>query len=97
MRFTNRKAVEFCLKNRGRLIEIKNHIKMNLRFYESLCSSNEEIIKVCFKLKKHGVIQDYYIRNGFVKLIKKEGERPFKIHHPDILYDNFSNFSDEFY
>ena len=54
VRFTNRKAAEFCLKNRHRLLEMKQELKMNLRFYESLCSTNEDIIKECFNLKKYG-------------------------------------------
>ena len=92
MRFVNRKTIDFCLKNRTRLLKVKNFLKMNLRFYESLCASNEEIINECYKLKKDGIVHDYYIRNGFVKLIIKEGDNPFKIYHPDILYDSFPDY-----
>ena len=65
---------------------------MNLRFYESLCRANEEIIKECSMLKYKNVLSDYFIRNGFVKIITNEGDKPFKIFHPDILYDKFSDF-----
>ena len=71
VRFTNKKAVDFCLKNRDRLIKMKQFLKMNLRFYESLCSANEETLKECIKLKRNGLVEDYYMRNGFIKIIKK--------------------------
>ena len=45
VRFTNRKAVEFCLTNRERLIRNKQKLKMNLRFYENLRESNETTIR----------------------------------------------------
>ena len=47
VRFTNRKMVNFCLTNRNRLLEVKNELKMNLRFYESLCDSNKTVYKEC--------------------------------------------------
>ena len=48
---------------------------MNLRFYENLCEANETVIKYCGKLKQTGKIHDYYLRNGFIKIIGVEGER----------------------
>ena len=51
---------------------------MNLRFYENLCEANETVIKYCGKLKQTGKIHDYYLRNGFIKIIGVEGERPKK-------------------
>ena len=68
VRFTNRKVVHFCLNNRDRLVECKNYLKMNLRFYESLCESNKKIYNKCFDLKKYGLIEEYYIRNDLLKL-----------------------------
>ena len=94
IRFTNRKIVGFCLRNRERLYEIKNIMGMNLRFYESLCSSNEEVLKKSYNLKKHGVISDYFIRNGFIKLIPADNNRTIKIKHPDELYELFSDYYD---
>ena len=94
VRFTNRKLVAFCLENRNRLLEVRNEIKMNLRIYESLCDSNEQIYKKCFNLKKYGLIKDYYIRNGFVKLVLADNNRIIKIKHPDDLYHYFSDYYD---
>ena len=94
VRFTNRKVVHFCLNNRDRLVECKNYLKMNLRFYESLCDSNKKIYDKCFDLKKYGHIEDYYIRNGFVKVIKKTGNKPIKLQHPDDLRYHFQDFYD---
>ena len=59
-----------------------------------VCESNEKVVNECVKLKRCAVIHDFFIRNGFVKIVKKEGDRPIKIKHPDILYDLFS---DEYY
>ena len=89
VRFTNRKAVEFCLTNRERLIRNKQKLKMNLRFYENLCESNETTIRYCGKLKQSGKIHNFFLRNGFVKIIEAEGEKPKKIHHPDDLFQQF--------
>ena len=63
--------MDFCLKNRDRLLELKQFLKMNLRFYESLFAANEETLKECIKLKRNGLVKDYYMRNGFIKIIKK--------------------------
>ena len=93
VRFTNRKMVAFCLENRNRLLDVKNEIKMNLRIYESLCASNEQIYKKCFNLKKYNLIKDYYIRNGFVKIVFADN-RIKKIKHPDDLYHYFKDYYD---
>ena len=94
IRFTNRKIVIFCLERRDRLNEIKDKIKMNLRFYENLCDANEEVLRSCKLLKENNIIYDYYLRNGFVKIIVNQGNRPFKIHHPELLEEKFSDFFD---
>ena len=85
----NRKAVEFCLANREQLIRNKQKLKMNLRFYENLCESNEMTIRYCGKLKQSGKIHNFFLRNGFVKIIEAEDEKPKKIHHPDDLFQQF--------
>ena len=92
VRFTNRQIVDYCLRHRNRLSDVKvtTFLGMNLRFYESLCFDNEQILKECYKLKKDGLLNNYLIRNGFVKIIKNEGDKPFKIIHPEILYDMFN-------
>ena len=92
VRFTNRKIVHLCLENRNRLLELKNHLKMNLRIYESLCNSNKKVYNECFDLKKYGLITDYFIRNGFVKIIKNGDNRTIKIKHPDDLHYYFEDY-----
>ena len=91
IRFTNRRIVETCLQNKGRLLDIKP-FGFNLRFFESLCSSNEEILSECYDLQKYGFISDFYIRNGFIKIICKDNSRPFKVQHPYLLYDRFKDY-----
>ena len=91
IRFTNRKIVNFCLENRNRLFDQRNFLKMNLRFFESLCAENKKVYDDCFNLKKYGLITDFYIRNGFVKVVK-DGNRIIKIQHPDDLYFYFKDY-----
>ena len=54
IRFTNRKVVEYCIRNRDLLLNnnTKNRFKMNLRFYENLCESNERVNKLVPRVKK---------------------------------------------
>ena len=82
-------------KNSGTLHmeqNVKKELGMNLRFFESLCSTNESILKDCNKLKRDGVIYDSFIRNGFNKIVVKEGDKPKKIIHSEILYEMFPLF-----
>ena len=94
VRFTNRKIVEHCLRNRDLLLYKKKELNMNLRFYEHLTDNNELVLKECSILLKYGIIKSYFIRNGFVKIVVAEGDRPFKVIHPHILYDKFKDFFD---
>ena len=94
IRFTNRKVVEFCLRNRDRLKYHKKELKMNLRFFEHLTDSNETVLKECINLEKYGLIKSHYIRNGFVKIIIADGDKPFKVIHSHILYDKFKEYYD---
>ena len=66
---------------------------MNLRIYESLCGTNEQIYKDCYELKKYGIIKDYYLRTGFVKVVFTDGKIK-KLNHPDDLYHYFQDFYD---
>ena len=92
VKFINRKDAEFCLRNRDRIIEIRNKINMNLRIYESLCSANEKVLADCHRLKHLGFIEEFYIRNGFVKIVINEGDSPKRIEHIDILKNTFKAF-----
>ena len=94
VRFTNRKIVNYCLDNRNRLLELKDELKLNLRFYESLCASNKKVYNECFNLQRYGLIVDFYTRNGFVKIIRKKGDSPLKIKHPDDLHYYFKDYFD---
>ena len=89
VRFVNRKVVDFCLTNKRRLAELRRVLRMNLRFYESLCSRNEETLKLCYELKDNGDIHDFFIRNGFLKVIETEGDNPVRINHPQELRNMF--------
>ena len=94
IRFTNRKIVEFSLKNRDRLLDKNRGIKFNLRFYEHLTDPNETVLKECIKLAKFGIINSYFIRNGFIKIVVNYGDKPLKVYHSEELRDKFSNFYD---
>ena len=56
-----------------------------------VCDSNKKIYKECYNLTKYGIITDYYIRNGFVKVIRN-GSRAIKLQHPDDLYFYFKDY-----
>ena len=86
VRFTNRKIVEVCLKNKDRLNN-KKLLKLNLRFFENLCYENERIVNKCTYLVAKKQIFDYKTNNGMISIIATEGAKPKKIHHPDDLYD----------
>ena len=94
VRFTNRKIVNFCLLNRDKLIELKQVLNMNLRFYDHLTDNNESVLKECIQLEKYKLIDSYYIRNGLVKILVKAGDKPIKIYHTGHLFDKFRDFYD---
>ena len=62
---------------------------MNLRFYEHLAHLNHEALKICKHLQEKEEIHEYFLRNGFVKVIVHEGESPHKVRHPEILRKKF--------
>ena len=59
VRFVNRKIVHLAMNNRDKLWGLRNVLKMNLRFYESLCSLNNDTRKMCNDLKRNGRIHDF--------------------------------------
>ena len=90
VRFYNRKVVNFCLDHKDELQDrAYQHLRLNLRFFESLCSKNEESLRICKGLKGENKIHDYFLRNGFIKIVREENGRPCKIAHPDILRQEF--------
>ena len=62
---------------------------MNLNFYENLCEAD---IQYCNKLKQSGHSHDYYLRNGFVKIILDEGDMPIEICIPEDLFNQFEDY-----
>ena len=92
IKFTNRKIADKCLENRERIFEVSRQLIMNLRVFESLCEANEKILKHCIELHKYEHIQEFYITNGSIKIIKNRNSRPYKIKHPDNLYHLFKDF-----
>ena len=90
VRFVNRKIVHHALNNRDKLWGLKDVLHMNLRFYESLCSLNNESRKLCNDLQRRGEIHSFSIRDGFVKIVANEGDRPVKIRHPELLKKRYA-------
>ena len=90
VRFCNRKVVNFCLQHREDLQhKAYQQLRLNLRFFDSLCAKNEETIRICKWLRNANKIHDFYIRNGFVKIVTEEHGRPVKISHPELLRKKF--------
>ena len=90
VRFVNRKIVNFCLDHRDDLQKkASDHLRLNLRFFESLCAKNEESLRICKLLNHEQKIHNHFLRNGFVKVVMEENGRPMKIKHPDFLREKF--------
>ena len=93
VRFINRKIVNFCLEHRDELQrQASLHLRLNLRFFESLCAKNEETLRICKWLNQEQKIHDHYLRNGFVKIVPEENGRPLKVKHPEMLRKNSGTF-----
>ena len=92
VRFTNRKVVDFCSARREHLNVCIEDLGFNLRFYENLNRENECVLKECIQLQHYGLIDKYFIRNGFLKIIIHNNDRPIKIKHPDDLFFLFNDF-----
>lgn len=89
VRFVNRGIVHRALNNRGRLWDLRRELQMNLRFYENLNTSNLEVLRIAKGLQEEGIIFDYFVWMGFVKIIENEGDKPFRVRHPDVLRERF--------
>ena len=90
VRFINRKFVDLCFSRKDQLVGLKQTLKMNLRFYESLASLNQEALKISEYLEKEGIIEKFYLRNGFVKVVVSENDNPVRVNHPDLLREMFN-------
>ena len=80
IRFFNRKIPEYCKKNRWRLRHI-NYNNWSLNIREDLCEAYDAVLKECEKLKRAGKIFKVFTHNGFVKVVKNNGDRPLKMTH----------------
>ena len=74
------KMASYCFNNRDYISQCKNSLKMNLRFSED----NVYILKECKKLKYLFIINDFVIKNGFIKVFLHNSNVPIKIAHPDV-------------
>ena len=92
VRFCNRKVVNACLEHRDDLQQrAYDQLRLNLRIFDSICTKNQETLRICKWLKRENKIHNHYIRNGFVKVVNEENGRPWKVCHPDILRKRFEN------
>ena len=79
IRFMNRKVTEYCLKNQWRLKYLQTNWALSFR--EDLCEANLDILNQCEKLKSDGHISKVFTHRGFVKIVKKNKNRAFKVTH----------------
>ena len=56
---------------------------------QHLCNPSQKYLSI---LKRYGIIHDFFIVNGFIKIKKLETDNPLKIEHPDTLNDLFGVF-----
>ena len=94
IKFTNRKLAEFCFYHKERLIEVSRNLYLNLRFYESLCKTNEKILKLCKQLYDSEFLEEYYVINGSIRIKTFDYYRHIKIKHPEQLYEKFKDYFD---
>ena len=98
VRFVNRKYCKKALLNRKNFAHINSEIKYNFKrnnqifINESLTKVNESLAFCARKLKRAGVIYSSYTREGVVHVKKDEHEKAIKVHHMNVLYDNFPDF-----
>ena len=89
VKFVNRRIIDLCHQKKEWLPDLHHELKMNIRFYESLAQLNQESLKLCTWLFNAGKIHDYFLRNGFSKIIIAENDKPVKVPHPQFLRDKF--------
>ncbi len=96
VKFLNRKIVEWSLTHTENLDIVREKMGLNLQISESICAKNMEVLKMCKWLSDEGLINNYYTRNGFVKVVVEDGDDPVKIVHPEVLrkkFDGIPTFS----
>ena len=94
VKFTNRKLAEFCFHHRDRLLHVSEQFQMKLRFEESLCEANRNVIKMCKNLSNYGFIKEYCVIRGSVRITKTDETKQYKIKHPNVMFKIFKDFYD---
>ena len=89
VRFVNRKFADLCMNRKDQLPDLKRSLRMNLRFYESLASLNQEALRIANHLVDQGEIRKCFLRNGFVKIVTNENET-VRVNHPEFLRENYT-------
>ena len=97
VQFVNRKNCKKVLFNKNKLSSIdcsKHNFTQNTKIFanENLRSMNESIGYNCRKLKRSGLIQGCFLRDGIVRIKRREKDRPVKIFHMDKLHGLFPDF-----
>ena len=83
VRFTNRKVVEYVIKNRTQLSKIGLNYKVFAN--EDLNRSNEDIKYECIKLQKMNLLTKFTTWNGNIKVTVNPGDFPIRIAHLNDL------------
>ena len=78
------------MRNRWRLKHLRT--TWNLNFREDLCDSNMEILTKCEEMQKEGLLAKVFTANGFVKVVKRNKDRPIKLTHIKDL-ENLSSLT----
>ena len=94
VKFTNRKLAEYCFHHKDRLQHVSGQFQMNLRFEESLCEANRNVIKMCKNLSNYGFIKEYCVIRGSVRITKTDETKQYKIKHPNDMFKIFNDFYD---
>ena len=62
--------------------------------FTTVCAKNEDTLKMTEWLSAEGLIYKYYMRNGYVKIVVDEGDKPYKLKHPQSLREKFDYIPD---
>ena len=65
------------MKNRWKLKNLRT--SWSLSFREDLCETNLDILEKCETLQKDGIISRVFTRNGFVKIVMNDRQRPSSV------------------
>ena len=74
-----------------KLEDVSKQLQMNLRFYQSLCETNKNILKMCKDLHEYGFINEFKVIRGSIRISKFNNNKQYKINHPNVLYKMFKD------